>query len=274
MHFLEAWQSLPLRLDPVLFSVGALKVHYYGLSYLAAALTVYLLTIYRLKHEKIVFDQAVLNQGVVWGFFGMWLGARLLFVAMHPRPYFLNQPLNILFPFVWRDGLYYVGILGMSSHGGLLGLAAAGWIYCRRHKLSFWKLGDLLAPCIPLGYMWGRLGNFINEDMHGRVTTVPWGMYFKFDSANLRHPVALYEAFFEGTVLFVALWVIRRQKRKDGFLVASYVIGYGLIRYPLEFLKETSTLYFGVFSFGQVASLLFILLGMITLKPYHHPPVR
>lgn len=119
---------------------------------------------------------------------------------------------------------------------GLLGVLAASLFFCRRRGIGFWAFGDLLCPAIPLGYTFGRIGNFINGELYGRITTVPWGMYFPSDpSGQLRHPSQLYEGFFEGLFLFAVLWGFRRKNVFQGFFVALYLVGYGTVRFFIEF---------------------------------------
>src|SRR5260221_10401353 len=114
--------------------------------------------------------------------------------------------------------ILYVGFFGMSYYGALLGFVLALIIFCKKKAIDFWHFVDLFIPAIPLGYTFGRLGNFINGELYGRVTTVPWGMYFPLDESHqLRHPSQLYEAFFEGIVLFIILWSLRKLKVFDGF---------------------------------------------------------
>ena len=156
----------------------------------------------------------------------------------------------------------------MSYHGALIGVILASRGFCLKYKLNFWSFADLLAPVVPLGYTFGRLGNFINGELYGRITTMPWGMYFPLDPAHqLRHPSQLYEAFFEGLFLFVLLWSLRKRASAPGVLFSFYLIGYGLIRFILEFFREPDQqlgFIFGPFSMGQVLCFAMILTGVIT----------
>jgi phosphatidylglycerol:prolipoprotein diacylglycerol transferase len=138
-------------------------------------------------------------------------------------------------------------------------------VFCRKHQIDFWRFADLFCPAIPLGYTFGRIGNFINGELYGRVTSVPWGMYFPLDYTNqLRHPSQLYEAFFEGIVLFVILWSIRKKVAFDGALFGLYFIGYGAVRFIIEFFREPDTqigLIWGILSMGQMLCVLMMLAG-------------
>ncbi|MCX5840923.1 MAG: prolipoprotein diacylglyceryl transferase [Deltaproteobacteria bacterium] len=183
--------------------------------------------------------------------------------------YYLHHPLEIFLPFEFANGIRFVGISGMSYHGGAIGVLSASLIFCRRHQIDFWRFADLFIPAIPLGYTFGRIGNFINGELYGRATTVPWGMIFPADSLQLiRHPSQLYEALFEGLVLFAVLWMIRKKSPFDGFLLAFYVIGYGLVRFFIEFFREPDTqvgFVWASLSMGQVLCILMILAGLAVM---------
>jgi phosphatidylglycerol:prolipoprotein diacylglycerol transferase len=157
----------------------------------------------------------------------------------------------------------------MSYHGGVIGVILVSILFCRKYRMNFWHLSDLLCPAIPLGYTFGRLGNFINGELYGRVTTVPWGMYFPLDSTHqLRHPSQLYEAFFEGIFLFLILWSLRKTKVFDGFLFCLYLIGYGIVRFFIEFVREPDSqmgFVFSSFTMGQILCVCMILIGVFIL---------
>ena len=158
----------------------------------------------------------------------------------------------------------------MSYHGALIVIIAASVIFCRKHKLNFWLLTDLFVPAIPLGYTFGRLGNFINGELYGRITTVPWGMYFPLDPTHqLRHPSQLYEVLFEGVFLFIILWSLRKRVRFPGIIFSLYLIGYGVVRFFLEFFREPDPqigFVLGPFTMGQILCFMMILSGGILIK--------
>lgn len=158
----------------------------------------------------------------------------------------------------------------MSYHGGLIGVALAFYIFCRARKISLLKFSDLFALVVPIAYTFGRLGNFINGELYGRVTTKFWGMYFPLDfSGQLRHPSQLYEAFFEGIFLFVILWNIRKKSWRTGSLTALYLIGYGTIRFFIEFFREPETVLgssFFTITMGQLLCLFMIMAGILLLN--------
>lgn len=240
--------------------------------YLVAFFLTYILALYRIRSENYEYSTETIQNCFVWGIIGLIIGARLGYVLFYNFEYYLNHPLQIILPFDFADGFRYVGISGMSYHGGVIGIILASIIFCRKYRINFWRFADLFCPAIPLGYTFGRIGNFINGELYGRVTTVPWGMYFPLDPYHmLRHPTQLYEAFFEGILLFTILWIIRKKKYFEGFLFSLYFIGYGLVRFFIEFLREPDPqLGFVLWSFtmGQVLCIVMILcgIGVIIIK--------
>jgi phosphatidylglycerol---prolipoprotein diacylglyceryl transferase len=157
----------------------------------------------------------------------------------------------------------------MSYHGGLIGVVIVTLLFCRKRKINVLRFVDMFCPAIPLGYTFGRIGNFINGELYGRVTTMPWGMYFPLDpSRSLRHPSQLYEALFEGLVLFILLWSIRKKKVSDGFMLGAYLCGYGFVRFFIEFFREPDYQLGFVLSFmsmGQVLCAIMMMAGIIIL---------
>ncbi len=235
----DTWQHLPEHIDPNLFAIGSFQVRYYSLMYLVALFLTYLLTMLRIKREGFAYTSETIQDALVWGMVGLILGGRLGYVVFYNLGYYLHHPLEIFLPFEFSNGIHFVGISGMSYHGGALGLLLAVFLYCRKHGIDIWRFIDLICPAFPLGYTFGRIGNFINGELYGRITNSSWGMFFPLDPTHaLRHPSQLYEAFFEGVILFAVLWGIRRKSPFDGFLLAVYLIGYGLVRFFIEFFRE------------------------------------
>lgn len=256
-EFWSWWQHLPENMSPVIFQIGWFKVQYYGLMYIIAFAVTFFLVLYRLKHEdrfEITTDQV--KDLTTYMILGLIIGARLGYVIFYNLPYYLEHPLEIVLPFSFSNGVTFTGISGMSYHGGLVGVIVAAWLYVRKTKLDWWAAVDLYVPVIPLGYTFGRLGNFINGELYGRLTTASIGMYFPMaPSAELRHPSQLYEAFFEGIFLFAVLWSIRKIRMPKGAMLALYLIGYGTVRFVIEYFREPDAqlgFVFLSFSMGQL----------------------
>ena len=260
------WAHLPEHINPDILKIGSFQIRYYGIMYLCAFATVYALTVYRLKHEPFSFTVDQLQSFFVWAVFGVLVGGRLGYVVFYGWAYYSTHLLEIILPFDFSGGVHFTGISGMSYHGGFIGVALGTLIFCRRNKINFWRFVDLICPAIPLGYTFGRIGNFLNGELYGRVTTVPWGMYFPMDATHrLRHPSQLYEAFFEGIFLFIILWSVRKRGRFDGFLFTLYLIGYGAVRFFIEFVRQPDPqlgFVLGPLSMGQVLCLLMVLAGI------------
>lgn len=266
-QFINFWQNIPAELTPYIFKIGQFEVRYYGLMYIAAFLTVYLLSLYRLKKEPFGYSKDMLENLFVWIIIGLMIGARLGYVLFYNFEYYASHLSEIILPFTLEDGFHFTGLAGMSYHGGMIGVMISGALFCRKYKVNYWELGDFLAPSIPLGYTFGRIGNFINGELYGRVTDSAWGMYFQHDmTGQLRHPSQLYEAFFEGIFLFVLLWGIRRIRPFSGFLVSLYLIGYGTVRFFIEFVREPDPqigLLSGYVTMGQTLCLAMIIAGTV-----------
>lgn len=259
LTFLEWYQSIPTRLDPVIFSIGSFRLQYYGLMYIVGFTLTYFIARSRLKNEsdRFPFNAQVLMDLMTYGIVGLMVGARLGYVVFYHPGYYLSNPFEIILPFRFRGGIEFVGFSGMSYHGGLIGVLVGALLYARKSGINFWRMADWIAPAAPLGYTFGRLGNFINGELWGRVTDHPIGMYFPAaPTVELRHPSQLYEAFFEGIVLFAVLWAIRRRKLfPEGTMLAFYIFGYGFVRFFIEFYRQPDShlgFIFAFFSMGQI----------------------
>jgi len=272
--FINAWQQLPSQISPSLFSIGSFQLRYYSLMYLVAFTIVYFLTIYRLKSENYEYTAETVQDYLVWAMLALILGGRFGYALFYNFGYYLQHPLEIILPFDFSNGIKFVGLSGMSYHGGLIGIVIATILFCRKSKINLWHFVDLFCPAIPLGYTFGRIGNFINGELYGRVTAAPWGMYFPLDSTHsLRHPSQLYEAFFEGIVLFVLLWMFRKKKSFDGLLLGIYICGYGFVRFFIEFFREPDYqlgLVLNFMSMGQVLCLLMMAAGITIIVWRRH----
>ncbi|MCB9720996.1 MAG: prolipoprotein diacylglyceryl transferase [Candidatus Omnitrophica bacterium] len=233
------WQHLPERIDPVLLQLGPLQIRYYGLMYLSSFLVVYAVLVHRIKKEKLPYTAAQCEDLIIWAVCGALAGGRIGYVLFYDFTYFAAHPLEVFWPFRKAEGMAMVGISGLSYHGGLIGVFTATYLFCRRNKLPFWRFVDFFIPAVPLGYTCGRIGNFLNGELWGRVTTVPWGMYFPgAPTGQLRHPSQLYEALGEGVILFLVLWTLRNKAALRGYLFWAYIFGYGLARFSIEFFRQ------------------------------------
>ena len=268
--FWHWWQHIPERMDPVVFSIGSFKLQYYGLMYVVAFALTYVLVAYRLKHERrFQVTNEQFQALMTYMMLGVIVGARLGYVLFYNLSYFIKHPLEIFLPFDFSDGVRFTGITGMSFHGGLICVILFAWLYCRKNNLRFLEMADLFIPAIPLGYTFGRIGNFINGELYGRVTTAPIGMIFpQAPNQALRHPSQLYEAFFEGIFLFLLLWSLRRRVRLPGAMLGLYLIGYGTVRFFIEFFRQPDAhlgFVLSSFSMGQVLCVLMIGVGLLLL---------
>lgn len=257
---MQFWQEIYSHFDPVAFSVFGFRVHWYGIMYVLALLTALGAAKYFVKKDNIKISQAQLDSYFFWVEIGVILGARLGYVFIYSTHagYYLTHPWQIFNPFVNGE---FVGISGMSYHGAVVGFLIATWGYAIKSGLKLWSLLDLCAISIPLGYIFGRIGNFLNKELVGRETSVSWAIDV---NGVLRHPSQLYEAFFEGLVIFVILFFYRKYKKFDGELICLYAILYTAARFLCEYFREPdSQLGFIIFglSMGQILSMAMFLLG-------------
>ncbi len=260
------WQRLPYAVSPYLFEFNGFGIRFYSLMYIAAFITVYALLRYRLRTENFSIPINLLEDFLIWAAGGVLLGGRLGYVLFYDLAYFIRHPFQIILPFNFENGFTFTGIAGMSYHGGLIGVTIAVLMFCKKHKIHPMTFSDLLCPAVPLGYTFGRLGNFFNSELYGRTTSMPWGMYFPADSSHLlRHPSQLYEAFFEGLFLFGVLWSLRKNAALTHCMFACYLIGYGGVRFFIEFVRmpdEHLNFVLLNFTMGQILCALMIFFGL------------
>ncbi|NQV14089.1 prolipoprotein diacylglyceryl transferase [bacterium] len=261
--FVEWWQHLPAQMDPVIFSIGNFPLRWYGTMYIAAFATTYLVAKYRIKSEKLPYSLDFVADAIMWAIIGVILGGRLGYVIFYGFSDFIQDPIRIISPIARINGNWrFTGISGMSYHGGISGVAVAFWLYARKHQMKYFELTDLIMTGIPLGFTFGRIGNFINGELYGRVTTSWIGMHFPgAKDGLLRHPSQLYEAFFEGIVVFALVWSLRKRSPFPGFISGLYIFGYGFVRFFVEFYRQPDA-HLGFvlweFSMGQ-----FLCIGMM-----------
>lgn len=241
-------------ISPEIFRIGPLAVRWYGVMYLIGFTSSWFLVRYQIKKRNLVINADLLSSLYTYLILGLLAGARLGYVIFYNFFYYLDNPLETFA--VWQGGL--------SFHGGLAGSIVAGVLFCRSHKLDPWMIADLIIVTAPIGLGLGRIGNFINGELYGRITTVPWAMVFPGGGEHPRHPSQLYEALLEGVLLFLLLWILKERKYPFGFMTAFFVIGYGTFRFLIEFFREPDTqlgFVFGSFTMGQVLSSAMILAG-------------
>jgi phosphatidylglycerol:prolipoprotein diacylglycerol transferase len=258
-------------MDPVALSIGTFQVRWYGLMYLVAFFLAYWIIWRVAQKNKFPMKREQWDSVLTWIIVGVLLGARLGEVVFWNFSYYAAHPLEIFLPFSWgADGFKFTGIAGMSYHGGLIGACVCGFYAIRRNQLPFWKTVNLIFSVVPLVYTFGRLGNFINGELYGRVTTSPIGMLFPhapdFRMGVLRHPSQLYEMCFEGFVLFAVIWaLVKAWPSLRDFVFPLYLIGYGLARFVIEYFREVDGVTGLIFGFtrGQQLCALMMLAGAL-----------
>jgi phosphatidylglycerol:prolipoprotein diacylglycerol transferase len=248
--------------DPVAVSIGPLSIHWYGLMYLAGFAVGTLLGRYRASRPGSGWKPDEITDLLFYIAMGTILGGRLGYVLFYNLPFYLQNPLDVLA--IW-DG-------GMSFHGGLIGVMSAMWGYGLKTHRGFFQVADFIAPLIPPALFFGRIGNFINQELWGRMTDLPWGVLFHTNPDGPRHPSQLYEASLEGVVLFVILWWYSSKPRANGRVSGLFLIGYGVFRFSIEFVRQPDAhlgpVLLDWLSMGQVLSLPMIAGGVfLMLRP-------
>lgn len=253
--------DLPSRIDPIIFSFGPFVLSWYAALWIVAFGVGYALLRARVRRGEEKHDRTFLDDLPMAVFVGAFVGGRIGYVAFYNLAYYVSHPVAIFSPYDFAAHAW-TGLYGMSYHGGVIGVAVALLVFARARKKSAWQLGDFLVPAVPLAYFFGRIGNFLNGELYGRVTSAPWGMIFPQDPDGvLRHPSQLYEAFFEGIILFCVLWLLRNKRIFSGFLSLLYLFLYGAMRFFLEFFRAPDPHLGFVFlslTMGQILSLALI----------------
>ena len=263
---LDNWQHIYSYFEPVAFKLGPIAVHWYGILYAVALLISIYMGHYFIKKDNSSVSAKILDNYIWWAEIGVILGARIGYILFYDTNsfWYLFHPWEIFNPI--RDG-EFVGISGMSYHGALAGLIIATILFCKKHNLNFWILTDIVSLSVPLGYTFGRIANFLNQELIGRQTDVQWGIYV---DGILRHPSALYEALLEGIVIFIILFFYRNKRKFNGEIALLYVILYSIMRIisenyrqpdiQLGFLLDTTWLTMGI-----LISSSFIIVSSITI---------
>jgi phosphatidylglycerol:prolipoprotein diacylglycerol transferase len=229
------------QFDPIAVSIGPLAIRWYGLMYLIGFVIALLLGRRRATREPWrQWSAREMDDVLFYAVIGIIVGGRLGYVLFYKPDYYLNHPLEALA--IWQGG--------MSFHGGFLGVLAAMVLFARKTGKTWLGVMDYIAPLVPPGIAAGRLGNFINAELWGRPTDVPWAMMFPGVDRLARHPSQLYELLLEGIVLFIVLWWYSRRERSPGAVSALFLIGYGAARFVVEFTREPDS-FLGLLAFGM-----------------------
>lgn len=274
------------NIDPILLHMGPLQIRWYGFMYLVGYFVGYLVLMRRFKKGLNVLNSEGNQALITYIMIGMIIGARLIYVMVYNPMYYLDHPGEIIA--VWQGGLAF--------HGAALGYIVAVILFGRKYKLGFYHIMDNIVFGAAQGIFWGRLGNFINGELYGRTTDVPWGVIFPDGGMTPRHPSQLYQAFAEGLCVFLALHIIQYFERKNGYapkdisdlklesknpnnieihwkrtgvLSTSFLILYGIARFIMEFFREPDAqlgFFADYFSMGQILCFLMILAGGILLR--------
>ena len=236
-------------INPVLLQLGSLQIRYYGLMYVIGILFCYYFVLWWIKHKNL--NPKVIGDIVSYAVLGIILGGRLGYVLFYNPSYYFAHPIEILK--FWEGG--------MSFHGGLIAVILLTFYYIRKHKLDFMRYADAIIIPVPVALALGRLGNFFNGELWGRPTNLPWGVIFPAAGNMVRHPSQLYE-FAKNLIIFGILLLLSRKKARPGFLLFSFMLLYGVLRFLVEFVREPEIVFWGV-TMGQWLSIPLIIIGAI-----------
>lgn len=256
---MEFWNNIYYHFNPVAIDLGFISLHWYGIMYALALFTALGFAKYIVKKDKLPFNDTILDSYFIWIEIGIILGARIGYILFYDThtTYYLANPWQMFNPYM--DGVF-VGIRGMSYHGAIIGFLLGTLFYKLKHKdVDIWGLLDIVGLSVPIGYVFGRIGNFLNQELIGRATDMPFGVYM---DGILRHPSQLYEAFLEGALVFFILYMYRKKKKFSGELMVMYGGLYSLARFVAEFWRQPDFqmgfMYGGWMTMGQVLSLVMV----------------
>lgn len=255
------------NIDPIALQVGVIKIHWYGLMYLLGFFTSFLLICVRAKKPNSGWTVDQLSDLLFYVALGVIVGGRTGNMLFYDFPTLIQDPLSYFK--IWQGG--------MAFHGGLLGVMLAVWLYARKYHRHFADITDYIAPLFPIGLGLGRLGNFINGELFGTITTVPWGMVFPHGGPFIRHPSQLYEFFLEGVFMFTVLWWFSARPRPRYAVSGLFLVLYSICRILVEFVREPDPQYgylaFDWLTMGQLLCLPMLVLGIIIIGYAYHKPV-
>ncbi|HLD02619.1 MAG TPA: prolipoprotein diacylglyceryl transferase [Candidatus Nanoarchaeia archaeon] len=238
------------NIDPILFSLGPLQIRWYGLFYALAFIAGYFYIRHQAKKQNLAFDT---ENFLVYLIIGDLIGARVFEILFYNPSYYFSNPLEMLA--IWHGGL--------SFHGGLLGGLIAAWLFSRKYKIPLLKLADLCSIPLAFGLFIGRIANFINAELVGKITSVPWCVKFP-DYEGCRHPTQIYEAL-KNLFILLILYPLSNKEHKDGYLFSVFLIMYSILRFFIEFLKVPETMFFFLTT-GQALNILMLIFGIYLWK--------
>src|SRR5699024_8357710 len=246
-------------INPVAFSIGPLDIHWYGLMYLLSFLIGWIVAVQRTRLPHVDWRREEVGDYLFYVILGVVIGGRVGYMLFYQPDVLISQPLELFY--VWQGG--------MSFHGGLLGVAVASLWFAHKTRRSLFDVTDFVAPMVPIGLFFGRIGNFVNGELVGRVTDVPWAMVYPHVGPLPRHPSQLYEAGLEGLLLFIILWLFARKPRPRMAVTGVFLLCYGCFRFFAEFFRQPDAFLgfvaFGWMTMGQVLSAPMIVGGMLLL---------
>jgi len=260
---MEYWNHIYEHFNPIAVDFGFISIHWYGIMYISALLVALWFAKWIIKKDNMGISEVTIDAYFIWIEVGIILGARIWYILFYDpnTSYYLTQPWQIFNPFSNGE---FVGIRGMSYHGAVVGAAIASYFFSRKNPGEIYKILDVVALAVPVGFVFGRIGNFLNQELVGRATDVPWGIYV---DGVLRHPSQLYEGFLEGILIAIVIYLYRKRRGFNGALIGIYGMLYGSARFIAEFWRQPDIqlgyLYGDWLTMGQIQSFVMVLLSIV-----------